>query len=189
MTFEDLPSDIRTTPLTDPQLRADLIDLIVGEEDREFGSIAIWLCDEDLIGVQPMVCHQLGRATRAKTKRVLEVALEVAMGPLFVAVGRPGSPLFTRDDLAFANGWSNSASLGEFFASASSSRHRHRFVRFPRRCVVSPRATRSSQRRVQSFWQPVGGEARRCGPPADAGLPTVGSRQSRRRWLPRYRRR
>ena len=40
MTFEDLPSDIRTTPLTDPQLRADLIDLIVGEEDREFGSIA-----------------------------------------------------------------------------------------------------------------------------------------------------
>ena len=103
VTFEDLPSDIRTTPLTDPQLRADLIDLIVGEEDREFGSIAIWLCDEDLIGVQPMVCHQLGRATRAKTKRVLEVALEVAMGPLFVAVGRPGSPLFTRDDLAFAN--------------------------------------------------------------------------------------
>ena len=103
MTFEDLPSDIRTTPLTDPHLRADLIDLIVGEEDREFGSIAIWLCDEDLIGVQPMVCHQLGRATRAKTKRVLEVALEVAMGPLFVAVGRPGSPLFTRDDLAFAN--------------------------------------------------------------------------------------
>ena len=34
MTFEDLPSDIRTTPLTDPQLRADLIDLIVGEEDQ-----------------------------------------------------------------------------------------------------------------------------------------------------------
>lgn len=53
--------------------------------------------------MQPMVCHQLGRATRAKTKRVLKVALEVAMGPLFVAVGRPGSPLFTRDDLAFAN--------------------------------------------------------------------------------------
>ena len=87
MTFEDLPSDIRTTPLTDPQLRADLIDLIVGEEDREFGSIAIWLCDEDLIGdkdQEPNLRY-------------------VAMGPLFVAVGRPGSPLFTRDDLAFAN--------------------------------------------------------------------------------------
>ena len=115
MTFEDLPSDIRTTPLTDPQLRADLIDLIVGEEDREFGSIAIWLCDEDLIGVQPMVCHQLGRATRAKTKRVLEVARDRAiherLPPRIEArepdlkragLGRVRGRMM-RDDLAFAN--------------------------------------------------------------------------------------
>ena len=85
------------------------------------------LCDEDLIGVQPMVCHQ---PTHAR-QRV--EALEVAWRSPWAALrrcGSAGSPLFTRDDLAFASGWSNSRSRG-VLCPASSSRHRHRFVRFP----------------------------------------------------------
>lgn len=45
MGFQDLPDDWPDQPLTDPQLLADVLDLVVMERDRRAGGLAVLICD------------------------------------------------------------------------------------------------------------------------------------------------
>ena len=55
MTFEDLPKDVRNTPLTDRRIAADVIDLLIGDGDRRAGCVALMVCDEEHRGIMPIV--------------------------------------------------------------------------------------------------------------------------------------
>ncbi len=55
MTFEDLPDNWPTLPLTEPQLLADVLDLVVGHHDRVDESFVVLACDSDVRLVQPCV--------------------------------------------------------------------------------------------------------------------------------------
>lgn len=55
MSFEDLPANVRELPLTDRRLAGDVIDLIVSEESRHYGSLGIMMCDERDRGVNPIL--------------------------------------------------------------------------------------------------------------------------------------
>ena len=59
MSYQDLPHDIRTRPLGDPTLQADVVDLILGIDERRSGALALMLCDEGDRGVQPIVLSDL----------------------------------------------------------------------------------------------------------------------------------
>ena len=45
MGFDDLPDDWSDRPLTDPQLLADVLDLVVMERDRRAGALGVLICD------------------------------------------------------------------------------------------------------------------------------------------------
>ena len=45
MGFEDLPDDWSDRPLTDPQLLADVLDLVVMDRDRRAGGLGVLICD------------------------------------------------------------------------------------------------------------------------------------------------
>lgn len=55
MNFEDLPPDIRDVPLTDPVVQADLVDLLLGIDERRGGVVGLMICDQSDRGVQPVV--------------------------------------------------------------------------------------------------------------------------------------
>jgi hypothetical protein len=55
MSFEDLPADWPRRPVTDPEITADLLDLIVGDQDRAVGALGILLCSRDERLLQPVV--------------------------------------------------------------------------------------------------------------------------------------
>lgn len=59
MSFDDLPDDLRSLPLTDPVVQADVIDLILGHEVRHGGSVALMICDSFDRGVQPVVVSDI----------------------------------------------------------------------------------------------------------------------------------
>ncbi|MBK8730123.1 MAG: hypothetical protein IPM00_12515 [Tetrasphaera sp.] len=102
MTFKDLPPNVRTTPMSESHLRADLIDLLVGERDRSLGCVGLWYCDEDLVAQQPVLISHAGHVAAPDARFILDTLLQVAIGPVFVGLGRPGASRFTSDDVAFA---------------------------------------------------------------------------------------
>ena len=55
MSFEDLPADWPQRPVTDSEITADLLDLIVGDRDRAVGALGILLCGRDERLLQPVV--------------------------------------------------------------------------------------------------------------------------------------
>ena len=59
MTFEDLPPNIRDVPLTDPVVQADLVDLMLGIDERRHGVVGLMICDESDRGFQPVVIGDL----------------------------------------------------------------------------------------------------------------------------------
>lgn len=63
MSFQDLPPNIRALPLTDAQLAADVVDLMIGERDRSRGCIGIMLCDSAFRGLQPVVVNDIPEDT------------------------------------------------------------------------------------------------------------------------------
>lgn len=54
MTFSDLPSDWPHLSLADPDLAADVVDLVVGDRDRSAGGLAFLLCRPDGTLAQPV---------------------------------------------------------------------------------------------------------------------------------------
>jgi hypothetical protein len=59
MGFEDLPDDWPDRPLTEPQLLADVLDLIVSHRDRVEGAIGVLVCDADQRLLVPAVIGDL----------------------------------------------------------------------------------------------------------------------------------
>ncbi len=76
MTFEDLPPDWPSRPVTDPDITADLLDLVVRDADRVEGALCILLCGEQGQLLQPMVFprppNRISRDGRARLFEVLE---------------------------------------------------------------------------------------------------------------------
>jgi hypothetical protein len=92
MTFRDLPPDLRDRSLTDRRLAADVIDLIIGDEARASGCVAVMLCDDLDRGVQPVVVSDVPEdATSDGLRQLLELFLPVVAedrGSVLVGRGR-----------------------------------------------------------------------------------------------------
>ena len=80
MSFEDLPADWPQRPVTDSEITADLLDLIVGDRDRAVGALGILLCGRDERLLQPVVveapdlhgeCGRAATRVRQPLRRVL----------------------------------------------------------------------------------------------------------------------
>jgi hypothetical protein len=105
MTFEDLPQDLRSVPLTDDTVQADLIDLMLGIEDRRCGALGLMLCDDGDRGIQPIVLSDLpDDAATADLIRLLDLLLPMvaeAGGAILVGKGRRRGLLPTDGDRAW----------------------------------------------------------------------------------------
>ena len=94
MTFEDLPSDWPTRPLSDASIAADVVDLVVRDSDRATGCLSILLCDDSLRMIQPISITDLdivgpepGEYQRPFDLVVGQFAER--LGGVVVAIGRP----------------------------------------------------------------------------------------------------
>ena len=106
MTFEDLPDNWHTLPLTEPQLLADVLDLVVGYYDRVDESFIVLACDADVRLVQPCVigpdpgpCDP--GTVRAFVDALLDSLVDVERGTLIVATARARGLTSTPDDHAW----------------------------------------------------------------------------------------
>lgn len=99
MTFHDLPTGSADLPLTDPTIRADVVDLIVRLQDRHRGCLALLLLDHEDRCAAPVVITEMGTPTAGMVRRACETVLgHVDVPGLVVAVGRPGGPRTTDED-------------------------------------------------------------------------------------------
>jgi hypothetical protein len=94
MTFEDLPHDWPTRPLTDPRIAADVVDLVVRESDRATGCLTILLCDDTRRMIQPISITDLDLVGPAPGEYGRPFDLVVGefaerLGGVVVAIGRP----------------------------------------------------------------------------------------------------
>jgi len=105
MTFTDLPDDWPERPLTEPQLVADVLDLVVSVRDRRSGALAVLMCDEDDRLVQPVVITDLepmaDEDDRCDALAVITGAME-GRGSIIVAVARRDGLSITEDDRVWA---------------------------------------------------------------------------------------
>jgi hypothetical protein len=113
MSFEDLPADWPQRPVTDPEITADLLDLIVGDRDRAVGALGILLCSRDARLLQPVVVEAPDREASSAERRQGFDNLRAAFCHLtepsadsgdsglgmLVALARPGPALATPGDL------------------------------------------------------------------------------------------
>lgn len=102
MTFQDLPTDWATRPLTDPALAGDVLDLVVRDDDRRTGGLAVLLCGPDHRLQQPVMVAMDGPASladkRLAVQRFLE-AVDHGLGEsLLLAVVRERGAFVTDDD-------------------------------------------------------------------------------------------
>ena len=103
MTFDDLPDDWPTRPLTEPQLIDDVLDLLVDERARRGRCLAVLVCDEQVRLVQPLLIEDLpARCDPDLVQRTVDIVLEamsdLARGSLLVALGRADGLSITDDD-------------------------------------------------------------------------------------------
>jgi hypothetical protein len=92
MSYADLPEDLRSIPLTDNTIQADVIDLILGIDERRGGALGLMLCDELDRGIQPIVLSDLPPEAPAHDfARLLDLLLPMvgeAGGGVLVGRGR-----------------------------------------------------------------------------------------------------
>lgn len=102
MSYHDLPPNVRDLPLTDPALAADVVDLMLGEDERRAGCLGMMLCDETGRGVQPVVVSDVPERARVDAlSQLLELVLPVLgeqHGALLVGRGRRRGLTPTDDD-------------------------------------------------------------------------------------------
>jgi hypothetical protein len=105
MSYHDLPADLRTIPLTDRTVQADVIDLILGIDERRSGALALMLCDEHDRGVQPIVLSDLApTAPAVELRRLLDLLLPMvgqAGGAILLGRGRRRGLMPTDADRAW----------------------------------------------------------------------------------------
>ena len=105
MTFEDLPKDVRNTPLTDRRIAANVIDLLIGDGDRRAGCVALMVCDEEHRGIMPIVLSDVPHdADLGALVTLLDLLLPLVVergGSLLLGRGRPGCGVPTDVDRAW----------------------------------------------------------------------------------------
>jgi hypothetical protein len=105
MSYEDLPADLRTIPLTDNTVQADVVDLILGIDQRRCGALALMLCDEGDRGVQPIVLSDLPPDSPAvEVRSLLDLLLPMvgeAKGAILLGRGRRRGLMPTDNDRAW----------------------------------------------------------------------------------------
>lgn len=110
MTFQDLPDDWQSMPLTDPRITDDVLDLVISGRDRDQGAIHLLLCDPADRLVQPCAVNEIDEP-RAGLKH-FEVIDPFARalkhiepeGGLLVAIARACGLAVTDDDRAWHQG-------------------------------------------------------------------------------------
>jgi hypothetical protein len=102
MSHHELPDDIRSVPLSDSPIRRDVIDLILGLEDRHAGALGIMVCDELDRGLQPLVLGEIPDGAGPETiVEVLDMPLPTVRdehGSVLIGRGRQDSSVPTDDD-------------------------------------------------------------------------------------------
>lgn len=102
MTFDDLPPDWRgaTTPV---ELRPDVIDLFVSDQDRHRSSICLLILDEHGQIAQPIMVNDVPEVPGGAVPFFEELydLLDEIDGSLLFARGRTGPPILLADDLAW----------------------------------------------------------------------------------------
>jgi hypothetical protein len=106
MSFDDLPDGWKERPLTDPQLVADVLDLIVSEADRRAGGLAVLLCDEQARLMQPGIISELDHdspeAERAQLLGLFVSSLAGLFDSVLFALARADGLSITGDDESWA---------------------------------------------------------------------------------------
>lgn len=106
MSFVNLPPDWAQRPVTDPDITADLLDLVVGDRDRHEGAIGLLLCSPGGRLLQPVVVSAPRDEVLADDyRRVFDVMAHAFGDPpddvrpgLLVALARPDSRHAGRED-------------------------------------------------------------------------------------------
>jgi hypothetical protein len=105
MSYQDLPPDLRAIALTDNTVQADVIDLILGIEERRSGALALMLCDDADRGVQPIVLSDLPPESPATAVRnLLDLLLPIVgenHGAIMLGRGRRRGLTPTDNDRAW----------------------------------------------------------------------------------------
>ncbi len=106
LSFDELPSDWPSRPLTDPLIASGVVDLCVPLRDRSAWSVAVLLCDASsrllqpcLVGDVPRVCNDLDKV------RLLKPFAQFARerdGGLLVVRARPGERAADEEDRSWA---------------------------------------------------------------------------------------
>lgn len=106
MSFEDLPPDWAQRPVTDPEITADLLDLVVGDRDRHEGAIGLLLCGPGGRLLQPVVVSASRDEVQGDDYRRVFDVMAHAFGDrpdgvrpgILVALARPDYRHAARDD-------------------------------------------------------------------------------------------
>lgn len=107
MTFEDLPSDWAERPVTDPEITADVLDLIVRDSDRDAGSVAAIVCTAAGRVFQPVIValppEGVGPGEHRRFFDAVCLGIASASGDgdrggILAAVARTRGPFVTGDD-------------------------------------------------------------------------------------------
>ncbi|MGN6751464.1 MAG: hypothetical protein ACTHJJ_02805 [Intrasporangium sp.] len=103
MGFKDLPRGWAERPITDPDVFADVVDLVVTEQSRRAGAVYLLLTHPDGRMLQPLAIRDVpAGAPRGEDARRWRTLLgdlaEHGTGSLVVVLARPGTPERTPDD-------------------------------------------------------------------------------------------
>lgn len=103
MSFEDLPRDWATRPLTDPAIFADVIDLLVSSRDRLDGAVHVLLCGRTGRLLQPCAVSTRDMPPGADRRKAFDVFARVLAdsgddGGIVVAIARDGRAGVTDSD-------------------------------------------------------------------------------------------
>lgn len=105
MTFTDLPSGWPARSLADRVLAADVVDLVVRDEDRATRCMTLLLCDDDGRMIQPVTVGDVPPESTDDERRAFFDAfldhLGHALGGVVVAMGRPRGHWPTDDERAW----------------------------------------------------------------------------------------
>ncbi|MCE1179523.1 MAG: hypothetical protein LWW86_10925 [Micrococcales bacterium] len=79
MSLHDLPDDWATRPVHDPEIAADVVDLIVRESDRDDGAVCLLLCHPDGRLLQPVTIGLEGVSPPLAERREMIGALAASL--------------------------------------------------------------------------------------------------------------
>ncbi|XVX21689.1 hypothetical protein ACQP1U_07480 [Actinomycetota bacterium] len=101
MSFHDLPDDWASRPVHDPEIAADVVDLIVREADRDEGAVCFLLCHRDGRLLQPVTIGLQGASPPPAERREIVGALASTLPEellVVTAIARPRGYRASDDD-------------------------------------------------------------------------------------------